>query len=76
MANQDDLIYCSPTSTPRKTLYANLFERRDSVLGVFAFNKLGMNCCSGDSKSASSRFQNGKPQRTQTLSLGRKAHVQ
>jgi hypothetical protein len=75
---------CATSSTPALhdlIFHANLLERRDAVLGVFAFNKLafnklGMNCCSGDSKNASLRSQYGKPQRTQTLSLARNAQVQ
>jgi hypothetical protein len=60
----------------QKAFHASLLERRDSVLGVFAFNELGMTCCSGNSKNGLRRSQNVKPQRTQTLSLGREAHVQ
>jgi hypothetical protein len=42
--------------------------------GVFAFDKLAL--AFGDSTSASPRSENRKPQRTQTLSLGREARVQ
>jgi hypothetical protein len=37
----------------RLIVHATLLERRDSVLGVFAFTTLGTTCCSGDSKNAS-----------------------
>jgi hypothetical protein len=62
--------------TPRKPFHANLLERQDSVLGVFAFEKLGMNCCSGDFTTTLRHSKNGKPQRPQNLSLGRKECVQ
>jgi hypothetical protein len=44
--------------TSRKTFHGNLLERRESILGVFAFNKLGMNCGSGDSTAAKRHFEN------------------